>query len=69
MKSFTDVKTCYLASGVFWIADTGAGLIRLAGDLVGDVAVSFLDGCEASVEKCNTACYSREVRLRATRQH
>lgn len=43
---------CYLASGVFWITDTEVGLLRLAGDLAGDVAMSFLDRSKASVEKC-----------------
>lgn len=52
-------KICYLASGVFWITDTGVGLLRLAGDLAGDVAISFLDGTKASVEKCKTAGYVR----------
>lgn len=46
------VKMCYLASGVFWITDTEVGLLRLAGDLAGDVATSFLDRSKASVGKC-----------------
>lgn len=36
----------YLASGV---SDTGVGLVRLVGDLAGDVATSFLGGFKASV--------------------
>lgn len=62
-------KTCYLASGVFWITDTGVGLLRLAGDFAGDVAISFLDGTKASIEKCKTAGYIRAARVRATRQY
>lgn len=49
----------YLASGVFWIIDTEVGLLRLAGDLAGDVAMSFLGRFKDSVEKCKLLyeCY------------
>lgn len=39
-------RMLYLASGV---SDTGVGLVRLVGDLAGDVATSFLGGFKASV--------------------
>lgn len=56
---------CYPGSGIFWITGTEVGSLRLAGvragDLVGEVAMSFLVGFKTSDKKCNIRVFETEV--------